>query len=136
VQLGAYEWRLLANVGLRQNELSYKSQTGDSMGLSMFLGSSVSFFGPIGFAGQQWHLVVGGGSDYVWQHWQQSDGLNFRTFANLIPKVLVGVGTSFATNSGHRWGLIFRREYPFATDNKTGDVLALGANTMSAFLEW
>ena len=133
------EWRLLVLAGIRKNELFYKRSVGDQSGMaeaaSLLLGTRGAFFpGRFGFAGQEWQVLLGGGADYVWQHWDPGTAL--RTFEPLVPKVLIGFGTSLTLASGNSLGLALRREFPFAKSTQSGDVLAFGASVFAMTFEW
>jgi hypothetical protein len=119
-------------LGARTNRLAYRGQSGTSETASLLAGAAGSFsrFGLVD--GQQWKLFVGGGADYARQHWTG----NGRTFDPLMPKAAAGVGTDFTLGSGLAWGLSLRREFPFAKEVGTGDVLAFGATFAMLTATW
>lgn len=129
------DWRLIAFAGGHQNRLAYQRQTGKAESLSLLLGVQGSTLSSLGVEGEQWQLLVGGGADYMWAHWDGNDAEKARTFDPLIPKIAVGIGTSFIASNGRAIGVAFRREWPFAKD-ENGDVLAFGSNVVTMSVEW
>ncbi len=136
VRIESSDWRLVAYAGGRKNALYYRDQTGTSETVSLVVGAGGSFTKWGFFEGQQWRLLVGGGADYAWQHWSAAAGAGGRTFERLSPKAAAGLGTAFTLDSGLAWGLSFRREFPFAKERGTGDVLAFGASLVALSVEW
>ena len=134
VRVESSDWRAVAYFGGHQNRLVYLEQTGRANALAGLVGIQGSTLSSYGVEGEQWQLLVGGGADYMWAHWDEGDAA-VRKFDPLIPKIALGVGTSFIDVSGRTLGLAFRREWPFAKD-ENGDVLAFGANVFTLSVEW
>lgn len=136
IPIESSDWRLLVVAGFRQNELSYRAQSGTSRAASLVVGAGGSFARGAFAEGQQWRLLIGGGTDYAWQSWNHNGSESLRRFESLMPKVVGGFGTSFTRASGLTWGINFRREFPFATEAGSGDVLAFGASLVALSVEW
>jgi hypothetical protein len=125
VRVERTEWRGLAAVGAHANELAYRGQGGKQKAATALLAGVGSLPVPFGLSGQEWQALVGFGTDYAWQRWE--DG-GERAFDAAIPKVAVGFGSQFTRAGGSAWSLAFRREFLFAKERSSGDVLAFGAN--------
>jgi hypothetical protein len=137
VRVEASEWRLVAAAGGHRNDLSYREQAGTSTSLSALVGARASIEPAWTLAGEDISVLIGGGADYTWQHWATAPGAPPpRRFQATVPKIAAGVGTSLTLDSGRSIGIAYRREFPFAKDAVTGDVLAFGANVFNVFFEW
>lgn len=135
LRIESSDWRFVGNLAARRSTLLYRKQTGVGQTVGLLFGAGGSFTRWCA-EGQQWRLLIGGGADYTWQRWDERSSQAARTFEHLMPKAAVGLGTAFTMASGLTWGLTFRREFPFAKESGTGDVLAFGASVVAASLEW
>jgi hypothetical protein len=136
VRVESSHWRLAIFAGGHRNALHYRHQEGEATAASVLLGINGSTLSSYGLDGQQWHLLVGGGTDYLWAHWQRNDDEPVREFDTMMPKVALGLGTSLIDDAGHTLVLAFRREWLFGKEKDSGDVLAFGANVITLSTEW
>lgn len=131
------DWRAVAYLSGHRNELHYNGQEGQSKSLGVLLGVNGSVLtNSLGIDGQQLHALIGGGTDFLWATWTRDDDGEVREFEVMLPKVALGLGTSLLQREGATLVLAIRREWPFAKDKETGDVLAFGANVITLSTEW
>jgi hypothetical protein len=136
VRIETSDWRLVALAGGHRNELELRDQRGQGSALSLVLGAQGAFHPAWVPEGQFLKVLLGGGADYAWQRWDDAEDPQVKTFDPMMPKVAIGLATTFTRDSGRVWGLSYRREFPFAKEERSGDVLAFGANLFAVTVEW
>lgn len=125
-------WRFSSVLGLHQSAVEYdrlekETQRGTSSTLSLIVGGTSSYDIYELLNGLSLTSFFGAGVDFVSFDWDESGG-GERRFDSAMPKVAIGLGQSFLRKEGSSWDFSFRREWLFATEKNTDDVLSFSAS--------
>jgi hypothetical protein len=125
-------WRLAAAFGGHRSHVEYdrpghRVQTGSSMTGSVIGGAAGDFDVYHLSNGLSINTMIGIGSDFVSYDWDEAQPGD-RSFDPIMPKVAAALGASRLLPSARTIELSFRREWLFATEKTTGDVLSFSAS--------
>lgn len=125
-------WRFSSIVGLHSSHVVYErpgnqTQQGESSTVSWIVGGTAGYDIYDVLNGLSLTSFVGAGVDFVSFDWDRSEEGD-RTFDPAMPKVAAGLGLSYLRKNGSSLELSFRREWLFATEKSTDDVLSFSSS--------
>lgn len=132
VRLPIGTWRFSSILGLHKSQVVYdrpgkQSQKGENSAVSWIVGGAGDYDIFDILNGLSLTSFFGAGVDFVTYDWESPQPED-RSFDTFMPKVVIGIGQSYLRKDGSSLELAFRREWLFATEKKTDDVLSFSAS--------